>query len=122
QLPPAGAAVNRLNPDLGPDARAIGELANAVHLHPTIAVGVVPVQDGARIEPVDKKVQEAIIVVVSPASQAKRPGITGNATEGYPTERSIAVVVVNRIRTRIIDHQQVQEAVVVIITPRASCG
>ena len=95
-----------------------------MHLDPTVAVAVVPVEAIVPTAVRHKEVQETVIVIIRPATASKEAHVAGRAAEADGSEGPVPVVVVQGVRglaatATAVHDKQVQETVVVVIRPGA---
>src|SRR5438105_4709064 len=65
----------------------------------------------------DEQIEETIVVIIAPGAAHRACCIRGDAAGGDSRERAIAVIVVQKIPLAIVCHEQIKEAVVIVVAP-----
>src|SRR5262245_41665055 len=123
QLPLHPAIEHRAQPHLRTDGRAVGDGPNKLEHNPSVAVADVLVKavafDAEDPATGHGQVKEPVIVKISPGASNRRSAVSYGVAADDPGESAVAIVVVEEVvAEHPIGDEQIEIAVIVVITQR----
>src|SRR5262249_15797968 len=112
-----------------PNPRPVRDLADALHLKPTVAVALIVVEKVVARLAGDVQIEEPVVIVISPRTCREGILVLGRAAPLDSVQISVSVIVIKEVdnigvnvRRAVIREEEIEKTVVVIVAPRAPIG